>query len=111
MESKTSAPIVKEVLLEASPERVWRALTNREEMKEWYFDIKQFRPEPGFEFSFYGEKDGEKFLHICRIMEVMPQRKISYTWGYEGKEGESLVSFELFPEGNKTRLRLTHEGV
>ncbi|RPI71762.1 MAG: SRPBCC domain-containing protein, partial [Ignavibacteriales bacterium] len=33
----------------------------------------------------------------------------SYTWKYDGYPGNSLVTFELFKEGNKTRLKLTHE--
>jgi hypothetical protein len=29
----------------------------------------------------------------------------------EGQEGDSLVTFELFAEGDKTRLKLTHQGI
>jgi hypothetical protein len=36
---------------------------------------------------------------------------LAYTWRYKGQEGDSLVTFELFPEGDKTRLKLTHEGL
>ncbi|HZG22986.1 MAG TPA: SRPBCC domain-containing protein, partial [Chitinophagaceae bacterium] len=32
-------------------------------------------------------------------------------WRYDGYPGESLVTFELFDEGEKTRLRLTHSGL
>ena len=42
---------------------------------------------------------------------MIPFKKISYTWRYEGYEGNSLVVFELFEEGNSTRLQLTHEGL
>jgi uncharacterized protein YndB with AHSA1/START domain len=42
---------------------------------------------------------------------VIPQRKLAYTWRYKGHEGNSLVTFELFADGNKTRLKLTHEGL
>ena len=42
---------------------------------------------------------------------MIPQRKIAYTWRYEGHEGNSLVRFELFADGDKTRLKLTHEGL
>jgi uncharacterized protein YndB with AHSA1/START domain len=38
-------------------------------------------------------------------------RKLVHTWRYEGYEGDSQVTFELFEEGNKTRLKLTHEGL
>ena len=48
---------------------------------------------------------------FCKITEVIPQKKIAYTWRYKGEPGDSLVTFELFPDGNKTRLRLSHEGL
>ena len=38
-------------------------------------------------------------------------KKLSYSWRYDGYAGNSVVSFELFEEGNKTRLKLTHEGL
>jgi uncharacterized protein YndB with AHSA1/START domain len=43
------------------------------------------------------------------VTEVIPQKKIAYTWRYHGHEGNSLVSFELFADGGKTKLKLTHE--
>jgi uncharacterized protein YndB with AHSA1/START domain len=37
---------------------------------------------------------------------------LSYSWRYEGFEGDSLVTFQLFEEGaGRTRLRLTHAGL
>ena len=38
-------------------------------------------------------------------------KKISVEWKYGGYPGNSLVSFELFSQGNKTKLKLTHEGI
>jgi uncharacterized protein YndB with AHSA1/START domain len=38
-------------------------------------------------------------------------RKLRYSWRYDGFSGNSFVTWELFPEGNKTRLKLTHEGL
>ena len=108
---QTPSPIIKEVKLDATVEKVWKALTNKEEMKKWYFDITEFQPKPGFTFHFYGENDGRKFIHNCTIQEVIPNEQISYTWTYEGIPGETLVIFELFPDGNQTLLRLSHEGL
>ena len=91
--------------------RVWKALTNADEMRVWYFDLKEFKPEVGFEFEFTVEHEGTKYHHLCKITEVIPQKKIAYTWRYAGEEGNSLVTFELFAEGGKTLLKLTHEGL
>ena len=103
--------IVLERTFNAPPARVWKALTDVDQMREWYFDLKEFRPEVGFEFGFVVEHEGNTYDHRCRIMEVIPQKKIAYTWRYHGHEGDSLVTFELFSEGEKTRLKLTHEGL
>ena len=91
--------------------RVWKALTDVEEMRRWYFDLKEFKPEVDFEFEFIVEHEGMKYHHLCKITEVIPQKKLAYTWRYKGHEGNSLVTIELFGDGGKTRLKLTHEGL
>jgi uncharacterized protein YndB with AHSA1/START domain len=103
--------IVIERTFNAPIAQVWRALTDVNQMRQWYFDLKEFKPEVGFEFEFVVEHEGRTYHHLCRIMEAIPERKIAYTWRYKGEPGESLVSFELFPAGDKTRLKLTHEGL
>ena len=91
--------------------RVWKALTNVEEMRQWYFNLKQFKAEVGFEFEFVVEHEGTTYHHLCKVTEVIPQKKIAYTWRYKGHEGDSLVTFELFADGDETRLKLTHQGL
>lgn len=91
---------------------VWRAITNKDDMKKWYFDIQKFKPEPGFEFQFTGKgRNGEKYVHLCKIAEVVFEKKLTYSWSYRDYPGMSFVTFELFKEGNNTRLKLTHQGV
>lgn len=106
-----TSPLVKEVVLDAPVSRVWKALTDRDELKQWCFEMKSFKAEEGFPFEFYGEKDGVKFLHLCRVLEVEKEKRMKWLWSYQGIEGDTYVTFELFPEGEKTRLRLTHEGL
>lgn len=110
-ETETTDAIVLERTFNAPVARVWKALTDVDQMREWYFDLKEFKPEVGFEFGFVVEHEGNTYDHRCRITEAIPQMKIAYTWRYHGHEGNSLVTFELFPEGEKTRLKLTHEGL
>jgi uncharacterized protein YndB with AHSA1/START domain len=104
-------PLVVERTYDAPVSRVWQAITNIEQMRQWYFDIADFRPELGFEFQFSGCSDNEEFIHHCRVTAVIPEKKISHTWVYEGHEGSSEVTWELFPEGDKTKLVLTHTGL
>ena len=108
---ETKKPIIIDQLLKATPEKTWQALTHKEQMKQWYFDLSEFKPEVGFEFRFEGGDECRTFVHICRVTDVIPGKKLAYTWRYEGFEGGSLVTFELFPEGENTRLRLTHSGL
>lgn len=105
-------PIVFERVYNAPVSRVWKAITDSEQMKQWYFDIAEFRAEPGFQFRFTGgAPDGIQYVHLSTVKEVIENKKLSYSWRYEGFEGDSLVTFELFDEDGKTRLRLTHEGL
>ena len=104
-------PIVIERIYNAPTAKVWKAITDKTEMKKWYFDLKEFKTEVGFEFRFLAGEDGKKYLHICKITEVVAGKKISYSWRYYGYRGNSLVTFKLFDEGDKTRVKLTHAGV
>lgn len=105
-------PFVIERTFNAPSSRVWKAITDKAKMKQWYFDLSEFKPEVGFEFQFPGEGHNcEKYVHLCKITEVIPGKKLTYTWRYENHEGNSVVSFELFEEGNSTRLKLTHAGL
>ena len=110
-ETQSSEAVVLERTLNAPVAKVWKALTDVDQMRQWYFDLKEFKPAVGFEFEFVVEHEGNRYRHLCRVTEVVPQKKIAYTWRYKGEPGDSLVTFELFPEGEKTRLKLTHEGL
>jgi len=103
--------IVMERTFDAPVAKVWEALTDVDQMREWYFDLKEFKAGIGFEFEFVVEHEGNTYHHLCKVTEVIPQKKIAYTWRYKGVPGNSLVTFELFPEGDKTRLKLTHTGI
>lgn len=93
-------------------DRVWKAISNKDEMKLWYFDLQEFRPEVGFEFRFMGgPAEDRQYQHICKVTEAATDKKLAYSWRYEGYPGITLVTFELFEEGNQTRLKLTHEGL
>ena len=104
-------PFTIERTYNAPVESVWKAITEKKQMKQWYFTIAEFEPEVGFEFQFEAKNEGRTFLHLCKIIEVVPLKKLSYSWRYDQEEGNSKVTFELLPEGERTRLKLTHEGL
>jgi uncharacterized protein YndB with AHSA1/START domain len=105
------APIIIERTYNAPIDKVWKALTDKDQICQWYFNIPDFKAEPGFEFEFIGKgKDGTGYLHKCKITIVIPPFKLAHSWRYDGYEGNSLVSFELKADGDKTHLTLTHSG-
>ncbi len=108
---RQSGPLVIERTFRAPVALVWKALTGVADMRQWYFDLKEFRPEPGFEFEFTVEHEGMTYSHRCKVTEALPEQRLAYTWRYEGHEGDSLVTFELFAERDQTRLKLTHTGL
>lgn len=105
-------PFVIERTYEAPVEKVWQAITDRDQMKQWYFTLDAFKPEVGFEFQFSGQgHKGEQYLHLCKVTEVEEGKKLTYSWRYDNYPGNSFVTFELFSEGENTRLKLTHTGL
>ena len=61
----TPEPVIKEVTIDAPVDRVWKAITDKEDMKQWYFDLENFEPKPGFKFQFYGGTEEHQYLHLC----------------------------------------------
>lgn len=106
-----NVPFVIERTFNASVEKVWKAITDRNGMKQQYFDLPEFKAEVGYEFQFYGGPPEKQYLHLCKITEVVLKKKLTYSWRFDGYEGNSFVTFELFSEGNKTRVKLTHAGL
>lgn len=104
-------PFIIERTFNVPASRIWKALTDKDEMEKWYFNFKEFKPEVGFEFTFYGGTKEKQFLHLCTVTEVLVNKKLAYSWKYDGYKGESFVTIELFPEGTGTRLKLTHAGL
>ena len=109
----SNQPVIVERTFSASRSEVWQAITDKNEMKQWYFDLQEFKAEIGFTFEFMGgEEGGEQFRHLCEVTEVEPEKKLTYSWRYDGSVGNSFVTWEIFDEGEgKTRLVLTHRGL
>jgi uncharacterized protein YndB with AHSA1/START domain len=101
--------IILERVFNAPASKVWKALTDKDEMKKWYFDLAEFKAEVGFKFHFLGGPDGGiQYLHQCEVTEVIPEKKLTYSWRYDCYSGNSFVTYELFNQDNKTLLKLTH---
>ena len=110
-----------ERVLDAAPETVWRYLTEADLRREWFmggtdahaggeFDLivdhdnlsTDDVPYPESYAEFKGARMTEK------VIRFDPPRLLETTF-QGGKNGN--VTYELFPEGERTRLVLTHSGI
>jgi uncharacterized protein YndB with AHSA1/START domain len=105
-------PLVVGCTYRATGDRVWKAITDKDQMREWYFNLAEFKPVVGFEFQFYGQdREGKAVLHACKVTEVITGQRLTYSWCYPEYGGESYVTFELKGDGDTTRVTLTHRGL
>jgi uncharacterized protein YndB with AHSA1/START domain len=110
-ENMNNEPLIIERTFNVPVQKVWKALTNKDQMDQWCFKVSDFKAEVGFEFTFEGKRENMTYHHICKITEVEFCKKLAYTWRYEGHPGSSLVTFELSTGGETTLLKLTHTGL
>lgn len=104
-------PIVVEQTYNAPIVVVWNAITDKDQMRQWFFEtINDFKPEVGFETEFNVECEGQVYPHQWKVTEVVSQRRIVYEWRYGGYPGDSSVTWELSETSGGTTLKLTHKG-
>jgi uncharacterized protein YndB with AHSA1/START domain len=105
--------IEKVITIAARPETVFRLLTDPKEYVRWKGKLAQLEPRPGgtFRVDFMNDKD----IVVGKFVEVLPARRVVFTWGWEGNgivpPGSSTVEIDLEPDGEGTRLRLVHRGL
>ncbi len=93
-------------IIRASPEEVWRALTDPREIKEWSGANAYFIPQPGALYTLWDGNIGGK------IVEAVPQRKLVQTWKpQDWTRTDSVVTFTLAPTKEGTRVDLLHVNV
>jgi uncharacterized protein YndB with AHSA1/START domain len=95
--------VVVERELAHPPEKIWRALTQPHLIEEWLMK-NDFKPVVGHRFDLradWGAVD-------CRVLEVEPNKMLSYTWAAYGLE--SVVTWTLTPTNTGTRLRMEQSG-
>jgi len=85
------------------PERLWRALTQPHLLEEWLMKT-DFQPVVGHRFDFRADWGAVS----CQVMEVEPQRTLTYSWGALGVD--TIVTWTLTPTGSGTHLRMEQSG-
>jgi uncharacterized protein YndB with AHSA1/START domain len=105
---KTDPPILVEAHFENSAETLWHALTCLPEMKKWYFEVlDDFQPKVGFKTAFKVHSEDRIFTHQWEVTEVVPKKKITYSWRFLEYPGTSTSCFEVFGDHNSSKLKLT----
>ena len=102
----------------ASPSKVWEALTNPEIIKEYLFGTQTITNwQVGNDIIFQGEYEGQVYRDKGVILENIPNKLLSYSYwsGFSGLEDKpenySSVTYSLESAGdNITRFTWTQKG-
>ena len=100
---------VYEVYIAATPERVWRALTESEFTKQYYYgNTVESDWKPGSPMV-YRNPDGTESIE-CEVIEADPPRRLVHTFFFPGtEESPSRCTWSIEPRGEATLLTLTHD--
>lgn len=108
--------------INASPEKIWEALTTAELVKQYFFGTNQQSSyQPGTPITWEGEFQGQSYKDHGTILESIPNRFLSYSYysSWSGKEDHPdnylYVAYELLPNQFSTMLTIkfssyTNEG-
>lgn len=108
------AELVREVMVDATPETIWPFLTEADKHVQWCGTEATLDPKPG---GIYRVALGAgRHPSAGEYVEVVPMEKVVFTFGWEEDgnpipPGSTTVEITLQREGDKTRVRLVHRGL
>jgi uncharacterized protein YndB with AHSA1/START domain len=109
--------IEREIHVAAAPEVVFEVISSPEHLREWWPDEAEVVAAPGArgQLVFHRPPPEKTQVVPITVVEALPPRLFSFRWVYDdGQEpaaGNSLlVTFELEPSGEGTRVRMTESG-
>jgi uncharacterized protein YndB with AHSA1/START domain len=97
--------------IEASPEAVFRALTDAGELTRWFPSDARSDPRTGgaFEYRYeFGHDPARDHTYSGEYREVTANELVAYPWN--GKLGTTEVELRLRPAGDGTEVTLRHSG-
>jgi uncharacterized protein YndB with AHSA1/START domain len=114
-DSTATLPAIERSLdLTATPERVWRAITDPAELERWFPQRAEWDLRPGGEGTFFWEGHGN---FPIRVEAVEPPRYLAWRWGLEAEsdpdatDAATLVEWWVDPRPDGgTTLRLRESG-
>ena len=104
------AELVREIMIDATPETIWPFLTEPGKHVEWEGTVAEIDPRPG---GIYRVLVPGEHQSAGEYVEVVPMEKVVFTFGWDEPDhpipaGSTTVEISLHPEGDKTLVRLTH---
>jgi uncharacterized protein YndB with AHSA1/START domain len=110
--------IVKEVVVKAAPEAVFKAWSTSEGIATFFAPEAKVEARPDGLFEVYMNPYGEPGMRGAdnmRVLGIQENRMISFTWNApphlpQARAQRTFVTVRLQPEGAETRVRLTHAG-
>jgi len=107
------AELVREIMIDATPETIWPFLTDPERHVEWLGTVAEIDARPG---GSYRVLVGGQHQSSGEYLEVVPMEKVAFTFGWEQEghpipPGSTTIEISLHPEGDKTLVRLVHRGL
>lgn len=108
------ADLVREIMIDASPETIFGFLTSTEKWLEWEGTEAEIDARPGGVYRVVVGRG--QWKSSGEFVEVVPNEKVVYTFGWEDEgnpipPGSTTVEMTLHPEGDKTLLRVAHRGL
>jgi uncharacterized protein YndB with AHSA1/START domain len=95
---------------EYPPEDVWSALTEPERLGRWLANVAELELAVGGRFHLvWHDADGTQET-LGTVLALEPGRLLELNWTYPD-EPDSVVRFELRPDGDGTILVLDHRGL
>ena len=94
--------VEREVLLDVPPSEVWEALTEADQLEEWFANDVEFDLDRGGVFRW---DDGD--VRHAVVEDVDAERRLALRWWEPGGAEESEVVFELEEVPSGTRLVVT----
>lgn len=102
----TGRMLEKELFIRAAPERVWRALTEKAELEQWFLTEAMVDARPGGTLRFAWQQDTVD----GHFLALDPPHHLVFSWQEQHNLGATTVTIDLTPQEDGTLLRLVHTG-
>lgn len=106
-----------QILIKSNLKKVWDAFINPEKIRQYLFGTTAISSwEKGAELIFTGDYEGSSYLDKGTILEIIPEKKLSYTYlsSFSGlpdlPENYSVITYHLSQEKDGIQVAITQKG-